>query len=272
MRKKVLSFIKYLVLTLCSFVVILPFVTMLLNSVKPGNEILNAPLSFPSRIVWDGYIGVFTSLNIGRLFLNTVFVAGSVMVLNVFLSICVAYAIVKCNIRGRNIWLAVILSTMMLPSVLLLIPQYQMFFRWGWLDTYKVLIIPNCLSAYNVFLMVQFLKGLNDEFLEAARIDGANEPFILFRIVMPLSMPVISTVGIMSFMNSWNDFVNPLLYIRDYSKMTLQLAIYTFKAQLPNGQMEQLWAATTLVTIPIVFAYLFAQKNFVKAFTGVGLK
>lgn len=263
---------KYLVLTIGGFIVVSPFVIMLLNSVKPSSEIMNSPLSFPSRIEFTGYVDVFSKHNFAQLFLNTFFVAGTVCVLNVFLGTSVAYSIAKCDLPGKGIWLRVILSTMMLPSVLLLIPQYQMFFNWGWLNTYHVLIIPFCLSAYNVFLIIQFLKGLDNEYLEAARIDGASEPYILFKIVMPLSTPVMSTVGIMTFLGSWNDFMSPLLYIRDQSKMTVQLAVYTFKAAIPNGQMQQLWAAITLVTVPIVIAYFFANKNFVKAFTGVGIK
>lgn len=271
-RKKRDEFIKYLVLTFGSVIALTPFIIMLLNSVKPSSEILNEPLSFPSRLDFSGYVDVFKTLDLMRLYGNTVFVAGSVALLNVLFGASIAYALTKCDLPGKKIWLKVILATMMLPSILLLIPQYQMFLNWEWLDSYKVLILPFCLSAYNVFLITQFMKGINNEFLEAARIDGASEPFILFRIVVPLSVPVLSTVGIMTFLGSWNDFMAPLLYLRDRTKMTVQVAVYMFKAAIPNGHMQQLWAAFVLVTVPIVIAYLFAQKNFIKAFTGVGLK
>ncbi len=272
MSKKLLSILKYTILCLGAVIVMAPFLIMVINSMKPGNEIFTAPMALPSKITFSGYVDVFAKLNIGRLFLNSIFISTSVTALNVFLSISVAYGILKCNITHKNAWRTLILSSMMLPSVLLLVPQYQMFFQWGWLNSFKVMILPVSLSAYNIFLMMQFVKSIDDAFLEAARIDGGNEFYILTRIVIPLSMPAISTVAILTFMDSWNDFMRPLLYMSDQNKMTLQLAIFRFKTLIPNGQFQQLWAATTLVTLPVVIAFLLVQKNFIKAFTGVGLK
>ncbi|MEA4899833.1 carbohydrate ABC transporter permease [Bacillota bacterium Meth-B3] len=272
MHKKLWTLLKYLVLALGAVVVITPFWIMLLNSVKSANEIISNPLSLPAKPDFSGYVGVFVQLNIGRLFLNSIFVSASTMALNVLLSLTVAYGILKCNLPGKSAWRSLILSSMMLPSILMLIPQYQMFFQWGWINSFKVMILPVCISAYNIFLMMQFMHSISDEYLEAARMDGASEPFILYGIVLPLSLPAISTVGILSFMDSWNDFMRPLLYMTDQNKMTLQLAVFRFKTLIPNGHFQQLWAATTLVTVPIVIAFLCVQRNFIKAFTGVGLK
>lgn len=272
MTGKKMRFLNYLLLAAGAVVVIYPFFIMVMNSVKPGNEIFNRPLALPSHITWEGYRVVFQQLNILRLLLNSVFVATCVTLLSATFSLMASYAIIKCEIPGKDIWFKVILSSMMIPSVLLLIPQYQMFNSWGWVDTYHPLIWPFMISAYNVFLMMQYMKSINNEFIEAARIDGAGEPRILFSVIAPMSLPGISTVAILTFMNSWNDFMNPLLYIKDQSKMTIQIAIYNFQSAIPNGQLQQLWAATTLVTLPIVIVFLCVQKNFVKAFTGVGLK
>jgi len=161
---------------------------------------------------------------------------------------------------------------MMIPSVLLLIPTYTMMFNWDWIDTYRVLIIPVSVSAYNIFLMIQFVSQIDDAYLEAARIDGANEVMIFAKVVIPMSKPAIATIGILTFMGSWNDFMGPLLYLRGDAKMTLQLAVYKFSNAIPGVHIEQLWAALVLVSLPIVIVYFFMQKNFIKAFTGVGLK
>ena len=128
------------------------------------------------------------------------------------------------------------------------------------------------LSAYNIFLMIQFFTQIDDAYLEAARIDGANEFMIFNKVVLPMAKPALATISILAFMGSWNDFLNPLLYLRSDTKMTLQIAIYKFSNAIPGVHVEQLWAAMVLVSLPIVIIYFCMQKNFVKAFTGVGLK
>lgn len=128
------------------------------------------------------------------------------------------------------------------------------------------------LSAYNIFLMIQFFTQIDDAYLKAARIDGANEFMIFNKVVLPMAKPALATISILAFMGSWNDFLNPLLYLRSDTKMTLQIAIYKFSNAIPGVHVEQLWAAMVLVSLPIVIIYFCMQKNFVKAFTGVGLK
>lgn len=160
----------------------------------------------------------------------------------------------------------------MIPGVLLLIPQYMMFYDWNWIDSYRVLIIPGMMSAYNIFLMIQFMKQIDDAYLEATRIDGANEPRVFWSVVLPMAKPALATLVILTFMASWNDFVGPLLYLRDPDKMTLQLALYRFKSEIPGENVQQIWAATTMITLPVCVLFFFAQKNFIKAFAGIGIK
>jgi multiple sugar transport system permease protein len=271
-KKKLKNVILYTILIIGSIVVLYPFLFMVMNSFKTGPEIMNEPLSLPKSINLKGYIGVFTNLNIPRLFLNTVFISGSVTVLNVLFSSMVAYGIVKGDLPHKALLKNIILVSMMIPGILLLIPTYIMMYKWNWINTYRVLIIPASISAYNVFLMIQFISQIDDAYLEAARIDGASELTIFFKVLLPMCKPALATIGILTFMGSWNDFMGPLLYLRGDSKMTLQLALYNFSGSIPGQYLEQLWAATTLVTFPVVIVYFFLQKNFVKAFTGVGLK
>ena len=123
----------------------------------------------------------------------------------------------------------------------------MMMYEWDWVNTYRVLIIPGAISAYNIFLLVQFMKQIDNAYLEAARIDGASEFRIFFKIVLPMLRPALATVGILTFMGAWNDFMGPLLYVRDESLMTLQLALYNFQTEVPGTNLEQLWAMTCLL-------------------------
>ena len=118
---------------------------------------------------------------------------------------------------GREFWLKLILSSMMIPAILFTIPVYMMMYDWGWINTYRALIIPGAISAYNIFLLVQFMKQIDDAYLEAARIDGASEWRVFYKVVLPMLRPALATVGILTFMGAWNDFMGPLLYIRDDS-------------------------------------------------------
>jgi multiple sugar transport system permease protein len=147
-----------------------------------------------------------------------------------------------------------------------------MLYNWGWIDSYRVMIIPGMMSSYNIFLMIQFMKNIDDAYLEATRIDGANEFRVFVSVVMPMAKPALATLAILTFMGSWNDFIGPLLYLRDESKMTLQLALFRFRSEIPGENAEQVWAATTLITLPITILFFALQRNFIKAFTGVGIK
>lgn len=272
-RKKYINmFIIYLILIVGSIVVIYPFLFMIMNSFKTGPEIMHKPTAFPTEFNLRGYIGVFNALNVPKLFMNTIFISGSITILNVFFASMIAYGIVKCDIPGGKLMFKIILSSMMIPGILLLIPTYMMLYNWQWVNSYKALIVPGALSAYNVFLMMQFMEQIDNAYLEAARIDGADEWQVFWRVALPMAKPALTTIAILTFMGSWNDFFGPLLYLRDESKMTLQLALYKFSNAIPGKYLEQLWAATTLISIPVVIVYTFLQKNFIKAFTGVGLK
>ncbi|WP_298837072.1 carbohydrate ABC transporter permease [Clostridium sp.] len=271
-KKILVNIILYGILLIGSIIVLYPFFFLIMNSFKLGPEIMNSPLALPKSINFGGYTEVFKSLNIPRLFFNTIFIASSVTALNVLFSSMVAYAIVKLDVPFKSLTRNIILASMMIPSVLLLIPTYTMLYNWNWINTYRVLIIPMALSAYNIFLMIQFFTQIDDAYLEAARIDGANEFMIFNKVVLPMAKPALATISILAFMGSWNDFLNPLLYLRSDTKMTLQIAIYKFSNAIPGVHVEQLWAAMVLVSLPIVIIYFCMQKNFVKAFTGVGLK
>jgi len=262
----------YALLTLGALFVLYPFFYMVMNSVKPGPEILNQPTRLPSRITFSGYEGVFERLNMLRLFRNSLIISVSVTVLNTFLSALAAYAVAKIPFPGRDRLFAFMLATMMIPGVLFLIPTYVIIYRLGWVGQFHALIIPSAVTIYNIFLIRQFMVSIPNELLEAARLDGASELTLFWRIMLPMSRPALATVAILTFIGSWNDFLGPLLYLNRPETWTVQLGLQQFQSSVPGENAQEIWAATTLITVPLVVVYFFLQDQFMQAFANVSLK
>jgi multiple sugar transport system permease protein len=262
----------YLLLILGALVVLYPFFYMVMNSFKFGPEILHSPTRLPSKLTLSGYQGVFKTLNMLLLFKNSLILAVSITFLNTFLSALAAYAIAKISFPGSKQLFSFMLATMMIPGVLFLIPTYVMMYRLGWVGHFYALIIPSAISVYNIFLIRQFVVGIPNEQIEAARLDGANDLRIFTSIVLPLSRPVLATVAILTFIGSWNDFLGPLLYLNHPETWTVQLGLYQFETSIPGENVQQIWASMTLITLPLVIIYFLLQDQFIKAFANVSFK
>jgi multiple sugar transport system permease protein len=262
----------YALLILGGIVVFYPFFYMLMNSVKTGPEILHAPTSLPRQITFSGYEGVFGRLNMLWLYRNSLILAVSITLLNTFLSAMAAYAVAKIPFPGKDFLFGFMLATMMIPAVLFLIPTYVMIYRLGWVGKFHALIIPSAVTVYSIFLIRQFMVAVPDEIIEAARLDGANDVQLFLRVMLPLSRPVLATVAILTFIGSWNDFLGPLLYLNRPETWTVQLGLYQFKTSIPGENAQQIWAATTLITLPLILVYFFLQDQFTRAFANVSLK
>jgi multiple sugar transport system permease protein len=206
------------------------------------------------------------------LFKNSLILAVSITFLNTFLSALAAYAIAKIPFPGREQIFGFMLATMMIPGVLFLIPTYVMMYRLGWVGHFYALIIPSAISVYNIFLIRQFVIGIPNEQIEAARLDGASEVRIFTNIILPLSRPVLATVAILSFIGSWNDFLGPLLYLNRPETWTVQLGLYQFQSSIPGEHVQEIWASMTLITLPLVLIYFMLQDQFIKAFANVSFK
>jgi multiple sugar transport system permease protein len=262
----------YLLLVLGALVVLYPFAYMVMNSFKFGPEILNSPTRLPTKLTLTGFQGVFQDLNMLLLFKNSLILAVSITFLNTFLSAMAGYAIAKIPFPGRNQIFSFMLATMMIPGVLFLIPTYVMMYRLGWVGHFYALIIPSAISVYNIFLIRQFVIGIPNEQIEAARLDGANDIQIFTKIILPLSRPVLATVAILSFIGSWNDFLGPLLYLNHPETWTVQLGLYQFQSSIPGEHIQELWASMTLITLPLILVYFLLQDQFIKAFANVSFK
>jgi multiple sugar transport system permease protein len=266
------SAVIYILLILGALVVLYPFFYMVMNSFKFGPEILHAPTRLPTQITLSGYVGVFEKLNMLLLYKNSLIIAVSITFLNALLSALAAYAIAKIPFPGRDQLFAFMLATMMIPGVLFLIPTYVVMYRLGWVGQFYALIIPAAVSVYNIFLIRQFIIGIPNELIEAARLDGAGDLLIFFRMILPLSRPVLVAVAILSFIGSWNDFIGPLLYLNTPDKWTVQLGLYQFQTSIPGENIQEIWASMTLITLPLVVIYFSLQDQFVKAFANVSFK
>ncbi len=264
--------LKYFLLLVGLIVFGYPFVWMIIGSLKPELEISNLKL-WSSLLTFNSYNQVFQKIPIGRAFLNSMFVSVSVTTLVVVLGSMVGYALAKLRFFGKSILYLLILFTMMIPFQITLIPQYVLMVKLGWTDTYLSLIIPSMMSGLSIILFRQFFLSVPQALIDAARIDGCSELRILFRLIWPLSKPVIITVAILTFMASWNDVLWPLIVVRDRSLMTMpQLVTIFVIGGEAESQLGSLLAAATLLALPVIIAYTFFQKYFIESMASSGIK
>lgn len=259
-----------------SLVFLLPFYTSLAMSLKTPEELATTSAwSWPQNVTWSNYSEVLTNPNVNffKLFWNTVIIA-SLATLGVILSSSlVAYAFAKMSFMGRDRLFTVLLSTMMLPAIVTMIPTYFLFKELRWINTILPLTVPAFFGggAFNIFLLRQFFLGIPKELDEAAKIEGAGHWTIYSRIVMPLSGSALATVGIFCFIYNWRDFMGPLIYLSDPDKQTLEIGLSTYNS-LRAEQWHLLMAGSVMVTLPLVVIFLLGQRYFVKGMTLTGLK
>lgn len=196
--------------------------------------------------------------------MNTLFLAVVGTIGSVLVNSLVAYAFAKIKFKGRNALFVIVLSTMLIPGFVTMVPQYILFSKLGWIDTYLPLLVPAFLgSAFFIFLLRQFMMGIPNELIEAAVLDGAGHLQIWWNIMLPLTKPALITVAIFSFNGAWNDLLGPLLYINDESKYTLQIGLQTFKGTVQT-QWHYLMAMSVTVLLPVILLFFFFQKYFIE--------
>lgn len=252
-------------MTAIGLVLITPLLWMVFTSLKPMEEIVRYPPTFfPEKIVWQNYLDTITAFPFWRYARNTLLITVLVVFGNVLSNSFIAYWFAKLDFPGKKLMFALVLSTMMIPGFVTMIPQYVLFSKIGWVGTYLPLIVPSFFgNAFNIFLMRQFYLSINDELIEAAEIDGANHFYIWSRLMLPLTKPALITIAINSFNAAWNDFLGPLLYIQDQEKYTLQIGLQVFQNQATT-QWNYLMAGATLVLIPTILMFFFAQRYFIE--------
>ena len=261
-----------------SFVFVLPFLWMLSTSLKTDPQVYTIPpIWVPSPMRWANYPEAVTYVPFGLYLLNTLkYCFGTVLGITLSSAFC-AYGFSRLQWKGRNVLFFIVLSTMMIPFQVRMIPLYLIFKKIGWLNTYLPLIVPTFTgSAYFIFMLRQFFMTIPSELSDAARIDGSSELGILIRIIMPLAKPALIVVALFTFMDSWNDYMGPLIYLRDTEKYPIAMGLEQMRAHSMNVTQPLVWphlmAASALVTIPIVFLYFFTQRTFVEGIALTGVK
>ncbi|GAA0256377.1 carbohydrate ABC transporter permease [Haladaptatus pallidirubidus] len=262
----------YIVLTLGVILPVFPFALMVSMSFKPASDIYSLQV-IPSTFTLENYRFLLENVPIVRQFINSIIVTGAVVVSVVITSCIVAYSLAKLDWYGRSVTYNFILATMMIPGILLLIPQFVIIVKLGWVNTYQAMIAPFAISSFGIFLLTQFFKQFPDSLIDAARMDGCNELDIVFRIVLPNSMPAIATVAIFTFMNRWNQMLWDLIVIKNESMYTLPVSITLFaKTGLYGNSLGPLMAGATLLALPTILLFLLLRRYFIKGVTMSGLK
>jgi len=262
----------YALLTLAALTFLLPFLYMTSTALKGPREIYSLNL-IPQQPTLENFEAVFTQIPIGRALFNSAFVYGLQTLSVLVFSSVVGYALARLRFFGREFIFNVILLTMMIPGQLLLIPLYILIVNFGWSDSYQALIVPGMVSAFGIFMFRQNFKTIPQELLDAARVDGATDLGILFRIVWPLSVPSLITVGIFTFMGGWNDFLWPSIVNRDISFQTLtqMVTLYGIGGQA-GGQTGAVMASSLIAVIPMIVVYLVFQRYYLEGIASSGVK
>jgi multiple sugar transport system permease protein len=260
-------------LVVLAIIYLAPFIWMISTSLKTiPQSIASPPALLPDPIVFKPYIDALTKMNYPLAFRNTLIYAVPAVVGTVVSCSLVAYGFALVQWRGRNAVFLIVLATMMLPSQVTLIPLYVIYAKLGWINTYLPLLVPTFLgNPFFIFLLRQFFLGMPKELMDAARLDGASELRILATIVAPLSAPALITVGILTFIDKWNDFYGPLIYLQKPELQPLSLAVQIFQTQ-HGTDWPVLMAASVLVAAPLVVLYFVAQRKFIEGITLTGLK
>lgn len=261
----------YIVLILIAVIMVVPFLWMLSTSLKTQYDAVKIPpVWIPDPPRWENYVKLFTEQPMFQFMLNTIKIVFFVVLGQLFFSSLAAYSFARISFKGRNVVFFFYIATLMVPGQVTMIPTYLMFAKAGLTDNHLALILPAFFSAFGVFLLRQFFMSLPRELEEAAEIDGCNPFMTYWRIMLPLVVPAMLTLGVFTLMNTWNDYMGPLIYLSSPEKYTMTLGIAYFKG-VYTTQWNLVMAGSIVSVVPILIAYLCAQKYFIEgiAFSGV---
>lgn len=260
----------FLIVTAVAMMV--PYLWMVVSSFKSNMDIMSGQGSFfPNHPTLEGYFTVFEDAPFVKWMWNSAISAVIITIITLFTSALAGYVFAKHQFQGKRILFMLILATMMIPFQVIMIPTYLITARLGLIDHLAAIILPNLVSSYGVFLAKQFIEDIPQDLLDAARIDGAGELRLMIRIIAPLILPMLSALGIFTFMNAWNNYLWPLIVLNDTDHMTVPLALVYF-----NGthviNYNVVMSAAVLITLPVMIVFLIFQKQFIKGLTMTGMK
>jgi len=276
-RRAPLAAFKHLLLTALSLAMIYPVIWLFLGSFKANNEIFAITNLWPSQILWHNYADGWTAVpgySFADFFMNSLTVSFLAVAGSIISCTVVAFPFARMHFPLKGLWFSLLLGTLMLPAQVLLIPRYVMFSDLGWVNSFLPLIVPSFLAtnAFFVYLMIQFMRGIPRELDEAAIVDGCGPFRTLLLILVPNCKPVIYTVAIFSFLWSWDDYFEQLLYLNEVRKFTVPLALQMFVDNAAQIRWGALFAMSILSIVPPMLVFFFAQKHFVEGVATSGIK
>lgn len=262
----------YLVTLLIAFIAMVPFVWMISTSLKTRGALMSIPIEWvPEHPTLDAYQTVFERFPFFQTILNSLFISVSYTVLTLLSASLAAYAFTKIRFRGSGLVLGLYLATMMIPTQVTMIPLFVVMNQLGLINHYASMILPSVFKPFAVFMLVQQMRTIPGDYLDAAKIDGASTFRIYRSVMLPLCVPTLATLSITTFMESWNDYLWPLLMPTDRAKMTLPIALSTLNGRY-NTEYNVLMAGSLISMIPILLLYIFAQKYFKNGLMAGGIK
>lgn len=263
----------YVVLAGGLFFMVVPFVWMLISSIKPEAEVRRVPPTWwPETITLDNYDQLFTRLDFPTFFLNSTLVALTVTAGNVMFGAMLGYALAKLDFPGKRLLFVLVLGTLMVPGVVTFVPLFVLTTNLGLANTLPGIFLPFLAGPFGVFLMRQYIMGLPDELIAAARVDGAGEFRIFFSVILPLCGPALATLGILTFLASWNNFLWPLVVAQTEDKYTLPVALALYSVGQNATQYGLLLAGAVVVVVPVIVIFLALQRYVVQGIAMTGIK
>lgn len=264
----------YTFLILMALIVLFPFYWMIVSSLKTLDEYkLAVPTFWPKRIIWYNYVEAFNTANLGRLFINTMIVGIVSTLLSLVITVLSAFAFARLEFKGKNVLFAALLATMMIPGELFTITNYGTVSSWGWLSTYRVLIVPFLVSIFYIYLLRQNFMQIPNELYLAAKVDGTSDIKYLWKVMIPLALPTLISITILKMMGAWNSYVWPNLVTKkeEYELITNGLR-NSFTDSTGSTNYPQQMAAVTLVSIPLFLVFIFLRKYIMKGVSRSGIK
>jgi len=271
-KEKAIQTIIYILLILCAMVMVLPFLWMLSASLKLDKDVFSFPVQWiPSHPRWANYQEIWTKIPLMTFVKNTVKLTIIVTLLQLFTSSFAAYAFAKLDFKGRNTLFLGYIATIAMPWQVYMVPQFVLMSKMGLNNTHTAIILLQAFSAFGVFMMKQFYTSIPSELCEAARVDGMTEYGIYCKIMLPLSKPALSTLTIFTFVNTWNDFLGPYIYLTRQELKTIQIGLRMFISQY-SQEYGLIMASSVVTLIPVLIVFLSLQQYFVQGIATSGLK
>jgi len=272
-RKTLLDILWYVVVTFLALCVMVPFIWMIVTSLKGQNEIFTYPPTWiPQDWQWKNYVDVWQEAPFGRYFLNSTFVALMVTVGQLTSCILAGFAFARMEFKGKNFMFLLFLSTTMISSQVTLVPSYLIMRSLNWIDHYQALIVPFLANAFGVFMIRQSFRSVPREMEEAAKLDGCGRLRFLVQIMLPLCKPILASQALFAFMGNWNSYLWPLIVTNQDDMRTLQIGLRYFVSGEGGTKWGLYMAAAVLVSLPVIIIYFLVQKTFVESMASTGLK